>query len=116
MLKWIITWVISAISLLIVAHIVPGFRVAGFGSALIAAIVIGLINGTLGMLLKFFTWPFRVLSLGLLTWIINAAMLKLATAFVDGFAIDGWFAALLGALLLTVVTTILQWIVPDKKS
>lgn len=115
MLKWLVTWLVSAISLLIVAYLVPGFRVAGFGSALIAAIVIGLINGTLGAVLKFFTWPLRLLTLGLLTLLINAAMLKLAANFVDGFQIDGWFSAFVGALLLAIVSTLLTWITPDFK-
>ena len=115
MLKWLVTWLANAISLLIVAYLVPGFRVAGFGSALIAAIVIGLINGTLGAVLKFFTWPLRLLTLGLLTLLINAAMLKLAASFVDGFQIDGWFSAFVGALLLAIVSTLLTWITPDFK-
>jgi len=115
MLNWLIKWLVSAISLLIVAYFVPGFHVAGFTAALIAAIVVGLINGTLGVVLKFVTWPLRLLTLGLLTWLVNAAMLMLATHFVDGFRIDGWFAALIGSLLLAIVSTALGWIVPDSK-
>jgi putative membrane protein len=115
MLNWLIKWLVSAISLLIVAYFVPGFHVNGFTAALIAAVVVGLINGTLGAVLKFFTWPLRLLTLGLLTWLINAAMLKLATSFVDGFRIDGWVPALIGSLLLAIVSTALRWIVPDFK-
>ena len=113
MLNWLLKWLVSAISLLIVAHFVPGFHVTSFPAALIAAVVVGLVNGTLGAVLKFFTWPLRVLTLGLLTWVINAGMLKLASSFVDGFRIDGWGPALIGALLLAIVSTVLSWIVPD---
>jgi putative membrane protein len=116
MLNWLIKWLLSALSLLIVAYLVPGFHVAGFGAALIAAIVVGLINGTLGMILKFFTWPFRILTLGLLTWAINTAMLLLAARLVDGFQIDGWFAAFVGSLALAVVGAILGLVMPEKKT
>jgi putative membrane protein len=115
MLHWLIKWLVSAISLLIVAYFVPGFHVVGFPSALIAAVVIGLINGTLGAILKFFTFPLRLLTLGLLTLVINAGMLKFATHFVDGFAIDGWGPAIIGAFLLAIVSGLLNWVTPDFK-
>jgi len=115
MLHWLVKWLVSAISLLIVAYFVTGFHVAGFVSALIAAVVIGLINGTIGTVIKFFTFPLRLLTLGLLTWVINAAMLMLAANFVDGFRIDGWGPAMIGALLLAIVSTVLGWITPDFK-
>ena len=115
MLSWLLKWLVSAVSLLIVTRFVTGFHVAGFIPALIAAIVIGLINGTLGAIIKFFTFPLRWLTLGLLTLIINAGMLKLATRFVDGFRIDGWIPAIVGALLLAIVSTVLGWLVPDFK-
>ena len=113
MLNWLVKWLVSAISLLIVAYVVPGFVVASFTAALLAAVVVGLINGTLGTVLKFFTWPLRLLTLGLLTWAINAAMLMLATKFVDGFRITDWPAAFIGSLVLAIVSTALRWIVPD---
>ncbi len=115
MLSWLVKWLVSAISLLIVANFVSGFHVAGFVPALIAAVVIGLINGTLGVIIKFFTFPLRLLTLGLLTLIINAGLLKLATHFVDGFRIDGWGPAIWGALLLAIVSTVLGWLTPDFK-
>jgi putative membrane protein len=112
MVHLLIKWFVHAISLLIVAYIVPGFHVAGFKSAVIAALVIGLVNGTLGAVIRFFTWPFRVLTLGLLTWVISALMLWLSTQFVDGFSISGFVPAMLGSLALAVVSTVLGWITP----
>ncbi len=114
MLHLLLKWLVSAISLLIVAYLIPGFHVAGFQAALIAALVIGLVNGTLGAVLRFFTFPFRILTLGLLTWVINALMIWLSTQFVDGFSISGFIPAMLGSLALAIVSTILGWLTPSS--
>ena len=86
-------WVLSALCLLLVAHFVPGFVVSGFGTALIAAVVIGLVNGTLGMLLKIITFPLTILSFGVFWLLINALMLKVAAALVPGFTLVGLWPA-----------------------
>jgi len=99
----LINWLLSALSLVIVAHVVSGFRISGFGAALIAAIVIGLVNGTIGFLLKIVTFPLTVLTLGLFWLVINAMMLMLASAFVPGFKIDGFLPAFFGAIVLSLV-------------
>ena len=101
-------WFLSALSLVIVAHIVPGFHVRGFGSALIAALVVGLVNATLGFFLKVLTLPLTFLTLGLFLFVINALMLKLAAALVPGFAVQGFLPALLGAIVLSVVSFVLK--------
>ena len=103
MLNLLLDWILSALGLLIVAHIVPGFEVSGFGAALIAAIAIGLANATVGLVLKVITLPLTVLSLGVFWFVINALMLLLAAAFVPGFRIHGFFAAFLGAIVLSLV-------------
>ena len=103
MLNLLLGWLASALSLLVVAYFVPGFHVATFGTALIAAVVIGLINGTLGFVVKLVTFPLRMLTLGLLSLVINAFLLWFATYFVDGFRIDGFSTALVGSLLLSLV-------------
>ena len=82
-------WLISAVSLLIVAYIIPGIQVQGFGTALIAAIVIGLVNATLGFVLKILTLPLTLLTFGLFWFVINALMLQLASHLVSGFSISG---------------------------
>jgi putative membrane protein len=102
----LLTWLLSAASLVIVAYVVKGFEIAGFGSALIAAIVIGLANGTIGFFLKVVTFPLTILTLGLFWWVINALMLKLAAAFVPGFNIRGFLPALIGAFVLSLVNLI----------
>lgn len=111
----LITWVVSAISLLIVAYFVPGFKVADFKTALIAAIVIGLVNATLGLVLKIVTFPLTIVTLGLFWLVINAAMLMLAAKLVEGFTVAGWFSAIIGSILLSVVNGVLRSIVPGDK-
>ena len=115
-MRLLIPWLISAVSLLIVAYVVPGFRISGFGGALIAAAVIGFINSTLGLLLKIITFPVWLLTFGLFLIVINAAMLKLAAFFMPGlFEVQTWGAAIIGAILLTLVSAFLHWIVGDKR-
>lgn len=100
-LLWI--WLLSAIALLICAYIVPGFELAGFGSALIASLVVGFLNATLGFLLKLLTFPLSILTLGFFFLVINAIILLIASAISPGFRIRGFWPALLGAIVLTLI-------------
>ena len=115
MAKLLIRWVLSAVSLFIVAYFVPGIHVNGFATALIAAVVIGLVNGTIGALIKLFTFPLRWLTLGLFSLVINAFMLMLSAHFVDGFHVSGFMAAFVGSILLSVMNGILSVLVSDDK-
>jgi len=115
MTKLLLGWIASAVALLAVTYIVPGFHVTTFVGAMIAAVVIGLINGTLGSIIKFFTFPFRLLTLGLLSLVINAVMLLLADQLLDDLKIDSFFSAFLGSIVLSVVSTVLRWMIPDGK-
>ena len=78
-MRLLLNWLLSAISLLVVSKFVPGFYVRGFTAALIAALVIGLVNATLGLFLKLITLPLTLLTLGLFWWVINALMLMFAS-------------------------------------
>src|SRR6266481_7705655 len=98
MAKLLAHWILSALCLLLVAHFVPGFFVRGFGTALIAAVVIGLVNGTIGMLLKIITFPFIILTFGIFWLLINALMLKFAALFVPGFEVRGLWPAFWGGI------------------
>lgn len=98
-MKLLLRWAASAAALLAVAYLVPGVLVASVGAAFLAALVIGLVNATIGALVKLITTPIRWLTLGLFTLVINAVMFWLATRVVDGFDVDGPLAALIGALL-----------------
>src|SRR5215470_12638907 len=108
-------WLISTASLLIVTYIIPGIQVRGLGTALIAAIVIGLINATLGLVLKILTFPLTLLTLGIFWFVINALMLELASALVPGFHVQGFGAAFIGAIALSIVSSVLHWLIMPKR-
>jgi len=90
--------------------VVPGFQVSGLAAALIAALVLGFVNGTLGVLLKLITFPLTILTLGIFWIVINALMLKVAAAFVPGFRISGFFPAFVGAIVLSLVNMLLRFL------
>ena len=103
MAKLLAHWVLSALCLLLVARFVPGFFVKGLGTALIAAVVIGLVNGTVGAFLKIVTFPLTILTFGIFWLLINALMLKLAAVFVPGFEVRGLWPAFFGGLILSLL-------------
>jgi putative membrane protein len=106
--NWLVHWLLSGLALLIVAQILPGIQVEGFGSALIAALVIGLVSATVGLILKIVLLPFIILTLGIVYFLINGLMLKLASALVPGFRVVGCLPAVFGAILLTIVDYLLN--------
>ena len=114
-MRLLLHWLLSALALLIVARVVPGFYVHSLTTALWAAVVIGLINATIGALLKLLTLPLTILTLGIFWIVINALMLWLATAFVPGFRISGFVAAFIGAIVLMLVNMLFRWLVPKKR-
>ncbi|HEY2363689.1 MAG TPA: phage holin family protein [Candidatus Angelobacter sp.] len=114
-MRLLVRWLINAVSLLIVAYIVPGFKVDGIGAALIAAAIFGVVNATLGLFLKVITFPLTILSFGLFLIVINAIMLKMAASVTPGFAVHTWTAALIGAIVLSLVSTFLHWLIKDNR-
>jgi len=114
-MRLLLNWVLSALAVWIVARLVPGVYVSGAMSALIAALAIGFINATLGLVLKIITFPLTLLTLGLFWFVINALMLKLASAVVPGFQVRGFFAAFLGAIVLSLVNMLLKAVVMPRK-
>jgi len=108
MIKLLAHWVLSALCLLLVARIIPGVRVRGFGTALFAALVIGFVNGTLGLLLKLLTIPLTIVTFGLFLLVINALMLELSAWFVPGFEVAGFGTAFLASLILTVLSVVVR--------
>ena len=106
----IVHWLLSALSLVIVAHLIPGFEVNGIAAALIASIVIGLVNATVGFILKILTFPLTLLTFGLFLLVINALMLELAALLVPGFVVHSFWSAFFGAILLSLVSTLLRFL------
>jgi len=103
MVRLLLHWILNAVALVIVAHFVQGFEISNFVSALIAVVVIGLFNATLGLLLKIITLPLGILTFGLFFLVVNAVVLWFSSKFVPGFAVTTFKAAFLGALALAVL-------------
>ena len=101
-MKILVRWALLAAALLLVAHLYPGVRVESFGSALIAAFVIGLLNTLVRPLLVLLTLPVTLLTLGLFLFVINAAMFYLAASLLSGLHVNGFVAALIGSLLYSL--------------
>jgi putative membrane protein len=110
LLRTLINWLLSALAVWVVAQFVHGFHVQGAKAALIAALVIGLVNATLGAFLKVITLPLTVLTLGIFWLVINALMLELASWILSpSFHVDGFAAAFWGAIVLSLVNMLFRW-------
>ena len=101
-MKIVVRWLLLAAALLLVAHLYPGVQVASFGSAMVAALVLGLLNALLRPILVLLTLPVTVLTLGLFLFVINALVFWAASALLDGFFVRSFLAALVGSVLYTL--------------
>ncbi len=108
MLSLIIKWVVLALSLVLLAWLIPGIEVATWGSAFLAGLVIGLINALIRPIAQFIALPLTVLTLGIFAFIVNALLFWLAGAIVPGFEVNTFLDALLGSLLLTLIFAVLD--------
>ena len=104
----LVQWLLYAIALLVVSKIVPGFEVHGLWPAMIAALVIGLLNATLGFFLKIITFPLSILTLGIFLLVINGLMILLASHIVRGFNVRGFGAAFWGAVVLAMLGMVIR--------
>ena len=101
-MKLIVRWLLLAAALLLVAHLYPGVTVKSFGSAMIAAFVLGLLNTLLRPILVLLTLPVTIVTLGLFLFVINALMFYFAASLLDGFHVNGFVAALIGSLIYSL--------------
>lgn len=108
MLKLIFKWLLSAAALLFTAYLYNGVQVQGFGAAMVAAAVIGLFNVILRPVLIVLTLPVTVITLGLFLFVINALMFWAASGVLDGFAVRGFGAALLGSLIYSAIGLVIE--------
>jgi putative membrane protein len=115
-MKPILNWILSALAVWLVARLVPGFHISGPFAALIAALVIGFINATLGFFLKIITFPLTMITLGIFWLVINALMIELASAIVPGFHVDTFGAAFWGAIVLSLVNMLFRWLAGTAKN
>lgn len=102
-MAFLINWLISTLAIIITAYLLPGIRLSGFFAALVTALVLGLINAFIKPVLLLLTLPINILTLGLLTLVINALLIMLAGAIVPGFSVSGFWWALLFSLVLSIV-------------
>jgi putative membrane protein len=115
MLKLLIVWVLNALALMAVAYLVPGIHVANFTAALIAALVIGLVNILIKPVLVLLTLPITLLTLGLFILVINGVLFWLVGNYLQGFSVSSIVVGIIGALIYSLISGVLSAIVPDGK-
>ena len=111
MVGFLVRLVVNAIALLLVAYLIPGVHVSGFGGALVAALILGIVNAVLRPILFILSLPLQILTLGLFTLIINGALFLLVAKFDIGLSVDGFWTAVLGAIVLSIVSFILSSVI-----
>ncbi|OPY88265.1 MAG: Membrane protein of unknown function [Syntrophus sp. PtaU1.Bin208] len=107
-MRFLLKWLILTLSVLLAAYLLEGIKVSGFFSALMAAAMLGFLNVFFRPILLVLTLPVNLLSLGLFTFLINALILKMASGVIPGFEVQGFWTAVLGALLISVVNGLLN--------
>ncbi|MFA5882177.1 MAG: phage holin family protein [Eubacteriales bacterium] len=106
-------WLLNSLALLFTAWLMPGIQIRSFGAALIAALVLGVINAIIRPIVLFFTLPLNILTLGFFTLVVNALMLLMVRSVVNGFTVSGFWAAFFGSIVLTIVSGLLSAVILD---
>ena len=106
----IINWIVMTLAILVVSYILPGISVSGFWTALLVALVLGILNAFVKPILVFLTFPINILTLGLFVFVINAILVMLAAAVIPGFEVDNFWGALLFGIILSVILSLLSLI------
>ena len=102
----LLRWLINAVSLLLISHLLPSIHVAGFGTALITALILGLVNAFIRPILIIITLPINILTLGLFTFVINGLLFWFVASFVKGFEVGGFWSAFFGALAYSIISAL----------
>ena len=110
----ILRWAINAIGLLAIAYFVPGILVENLYYAMILVLVLGLINAVLGLIIKAITLPINIITLGLSNLVVNSFLFYFVSTFIQGFEVEVWWAAFIGAVLYTVITTFSSWMYKES--
>ncbi|MCS1352218.1 phage holin family protein [Mechercharimyces sp. CAU 1602] len=110
MIGWIGRLLLNGLAVFLAAQLISSISITGYGTAILVAIVLGLINTFIRPILKLFALPITILTLGLFTFVINALLFWLTGALVSGFEVDGFVAALLGSIVVSVIAWILEGI------
>ena len=110
----LLRWLILTFAIMTAAYLFSGIHVNGFGSALFAALVLGILNAFFRPILFILTLPINVLSLGLFTFVINAVLLLMTSGVIGGLVVDGFGSALFGSLIISLVSLLLSSFVSDR--
>jgi putative membrane protein len=113
-MKILVRWCVNALALLAVAFLYSGVNVDGIFAALAAALVLGLVNAIIRPILILLTLPVTLLSMGLFIFVINALLFWLVAEVVKGFTVSGFTAALVGSLMYSVITLLVNWLISDN--
>ncbi|HEX8987880.1 MAG TPA: phage holin family protein [Rhodocyclaceae bacterium] len=109
-MRLLLTWIINAVALLAVALLMPSIEISSFGAALVAALVLGLVNTLIRPVLVFLTLPVTLLSLGLFILVINGLLFWFVGSMVPGFAVAGFWAGFFGAIVYSAISWLLSWL------
>jgi len=112
--KLLLIWLINALSLLAVAYLLPSVTVASFYAATITALLLAVINSVIRPVLVLITLPINILTLGLFTLVINGLLFWFVASFVEGFSVTGFWSAVLGALLYSLISTLASWLLAQR--
>ena len=110
----LLRWLILSVAIMVAAHLFPGIRVNGFGTALCAALVLGILNAFFRPILFILTLPINVLTLGLFTFVINALLLMMTSGIIGGLVVEGFGSALVGSLIISLVSLLLSSFISDR--
>lgn len=116
MLNILVSWLLSALTILAVSKYVPGFKVDTFTTSLVVALVLGILNALIRPVIIILTLPINILTLGLFTLVINAFLIVMTSYLVKGFQVEGFVPAILAALLLWLINTVIHFVAFPVKS
>jgi putative membrane protein len=111
MLRLLLVWLINAVALIAVAYIMPSISVSSFGAALVAALVLGLINAVVRPVLVLLTLPVTILTLGLFILVLNGLLFWMVGSWLQGFHVGGFWAGVFGAIVFSLVSWLLSALV-----
>lgn len=115
MLKLLVVWLINAVALLAVAYVMPGIAVASFATALVAALILGLVNAVIRPMLVLLTLPVTIITLGLFIFVINGLLFWFVGSFIQGFVVSGFWAGVFGAIVYSLISWVLSSLVFEEK-
>lgn len=110
----LIRWLILTVAIIVASYLLEGIHISGFFSAFLAAAVLGILNALFRPILILLTLPINILTLGLLTFLINALMLKMVSGIIPGFEVHGFWTSVFGALIISIVSWLLNSFISDR--